>query len=1193
MKTLKKALSLIMVIGMLLAMVPANAAAAQTDSRTDSMKVFETFTDFGGFSALNEDWHGFKIPYYDDSNRTYLIGAAQDTESGSKVLKKWNWGVTAYQFDEAVNSGKMHISFDLKAESGTKLTFGGYHTGINTNPSDLRDIKTDGSNPYLVYASIFRINGDDTIYIPEYAYNNTNWGDASGLVDTTWHKYDITIDFDAKTVNTDNRNLFGLCKVYRDGALLDTTYIGIDQKKNGGLKGLFMNVSNGNTVNAYLDNFAVSRYSGDDEFNAPVMKAEYDSANAKVDVVFSEAVSGSDWVNAVTVSDRNGAKVEGVSAVKIGGINGVRLTLPDGISAGNYTIKASANVKGIQSQKGIANTQSFTVSAAMNANSAHMYIDESFEVYKGGMPADFREVSYNGYSEALVAALAAEAHDGTALCMGGEGDKAIAYEFDDSIYSGRFTVEFDVKHSGGGWSFGLMDKSDFFNDPAYISYSGYNTEVNNVAYSYWNTENKAGNITDAWSTWATANTLDPSGTLANKNYYFNQWADERLASETSETPNLEWYYKRVSDMNNRRSNNTLVGNMNAADTAEFTKLYAAKGKSNLGDTELSGASIPADTWTHIKTVADLDAGKYYFYINGSATPIEVTYNQASDGKYENARFSRTYLRDTVGNYKVLGGVAGIRLQKSGDGQASFDNIKVYTDTHYNDMLDFNTNVVAKTQPGWYSNKAAAWQQSMEYFGHNGENQRATVTGASGESGDNAVKFSQGYQFYTHPFAVPVKAGNAFEVEFDLKADDETRWVLHLLDDRYMVRNADNTINTAAIFNGEKGALDGSNTKHKMEQNGVLTNKYSSSNTTGFATCSASSGTPEYAADFESANIEYKTGEWQHIKLAINPVSDSATYLTLTVNNSGGTTTANKTINYSWYASGKSRFFKYDTCGIGFAIPGALGSGGGIAIDNFKVTETAAAASAAASIKYISSDGTASDMTDVIAMPISSLQVELTAPVESADGIELYYADAAKNSANYRPGYTATLSEDKTKVNIILSEYELDRYITLNVSCKSEFADSNLSSVPTTSATFKLSGNPESNYDNVEVTELRIYEYIPARIDGAYDIPAVWAPIITSDNDAGGKQLKIVAKGINYGAPIDAMLAGIEYTTSNGSKMLSYMTVEGDGGTSVPSGVFEKELPINDGTRAFDTLKAVFWAMPDGRPFAKTASVNAK
>ena len=90
MKTLKKALSLIMVIGMLLAMVPANAAAAQTYSRTDSMKVFETFTDFGGFSALNEDWHGFKIPYYDASNRTYLIGAAQDTESGSKVLKKWN-----------------------------------------------------------------------------------------------------------------------------------------------------------------------------------------------------------------------------------------------------------------------------------------------------------------------------------------------------------------------------------------------------------------------------------------------------------------------------------------------------------------------------------------------------------------------------------------------------------------------------------------------------------------------------------------------------------------------------------------------------------------------------------------------------------------------------------------------------------------------------------------------------------------------------------------------------------------------------------------------------------------------------------------------------------------------------------------------------------------------------------------------
>ena len=64
-----------------------------------------------------------------------------------------------------------------------------------------------------------------------------------------------------------------------------------------------------------------------------------------------------------------------------------------------------------------------------------------------------------------------------------------------------------------------MDKSDFFSDSEYISRTDYLNAQNDVTYSYWNTEKTAGNITDDWGTWASAKTLDPTGTLTNKEYY--------------------------------------------------------------------------------------------------------------------------------------------------------------------------------------------------------------------------------------------------------------------------------------------------------------------------------------------------------------------------------------------------------------------------------------------------------------------------------------------------------------------------------------------------------------------------------------------------------------------------------------------------------------------------------------------------
>ena len=142
-------------------------------------------------------------------------------------------------------------------------------------------------------------------------------------------------------------------------------------------------------------------------------------------------------------------------------------------------------IKGAISEKAVENTAKFTVAGATIGDSTRYYINENFNTYKGGMPADFEKLSTVTASELTADAVES---GNNALTLGGTEDKALAYEFNNSIYSGKFTVEFDVKHSGAGWTLGLMDKSDYFSDSEYITLADYNQEMNIVTYSYWNTE---------------------------------------------------------------------------------------------------------------------------------------------------------------------------------------------------------------------------------------------------------------------------------------------------------------------------------------------------------------------------------------------------------------------------------------------------------------------------------------------------------------------------------------------------------------------------------------------------------------------------------------------------------------------------------------------------------------------------------
>lgn len=1203
-KFVRRILAVGMAVGMMITALPSVSAAQYTapDTVVDYFSTFHGYEQTGGSldagyfkdAKLPQGWSEASW----SPNKAWMISGYSDTETGSNIIKTKDSNII-YKLDEPVKSGKLHVSFDLKTESNAAtVNIGGYNTSVNDNPNDC----WSATGNFYTYSYFLKTKVEDNkgyIYMPS-AASNVNGALESSVKenDGKWHKYDVFINFDV----TNDDNSYGKMSVYQDGISLgEVPMTAPHAKTENGLKSIFIQTGWGTNDRGYFDNFYIHNIKSDDNFEAPRIALDYANSGVlsnggTIDVVFSETVEAEEFMP-IQFDVKNvatGKKVDGLSVSSIPNTSGARITLPS-LEAGEYEVSVKPLIKGAISEKAVENTAKFMIAGATIGDSTRYYINENFNTYKGGMPADFEKLSTVTASELTADAVES---GNNALTLGGSDDKALSYEFNNSIYSGKFTVEFDVKHSGAGWTLGLMDKSDYFSDSEYITLADYNQEMNNVTYSYWNTEKTAGNITDDWGTWANAKTLDPTGTLTNKVYYFNQWTKEQHDSEGTENPQRTWLYKRIGAFNNRRVKNTLVGNMLNDDT-DRAKLSTAKVRSNEGDTALDGVTVPANEWTKVKAVVDLDAGKYYFYVNGSTDPVTVEYKTATDGNYDTARFARTYLRDTDGNYKVLGGVSGLRLQKYGDGTVEFDNIKVYTDKSYNDYLDFNTaSTYGSTQPGWYSNNATTWS-NMQYFGHNGENYRLSTNGANSvaDPSDKAIKFNRGWMYYTHPFAVPVKAASAFTVEFDLFAEDETRWVMNLLDERYMTRNVDNTATTGTVFNGEKGTA-GTQEKHTMEQNGILTNVYGSTSTVGFATVAGTSFTPQYAQDFKEANITYNTNKWQHIKLEFVPASNEEMTLVLSVTCDGETKTSGKQwLKYSWYESGKARMYKYDTIGLAFLIPGE--SGKGISVDNIKVTETETASKAAVtSITTADEKGEQIDLADKVYKVgdvISDINVEFSAPLNNSDAITLYYPQDENGAA---PRYTVTMSEDKKSATVKLTECDLNKNVTLCVSNKADMGSTNLTAPDTASATFGV----VQAEDKLVIEDFRLYEHIDGRTFNNYSCEGIWVPV-SADRLDGDKYmtfngLKIVAKGYNTGSPKNVlMMSGIYNNTDAVKDLLSASEIENK---EVPTGRFDNvEYTIESTDTDANLMKCFIWDANNLKPlwnkleYEKTSATTGK
>lgn len=1147
--------------------------AAQDYKQPDVINMFETFhgysqngysqnggTYFSGASLPN-GWTPISV---EDPNLAWKVSGYSDSTTGSNIIDICN-GSPVYNFDETIYSGMLHLSFDLKLTDGAKCQVAFVNAQANNNPAD----HWNASGEYIAESRLLTFA--DNTYSIRNVISQSSMGNSKENIswDNNWHKYDILVDFTKRS-----GNYIGVCNIYADGELLGEAMLSPEDSNIGnGLKAFSIRSFTANPV--CVDNVYIHHYQDENELEAPRIALDYANMgvaakDGKVDVVFSENID-KEFVKSDFVV-RNKKTQENVtlkSVSTIPGICGARISLPE-LKEGTYEVAVNSGVAGAISAKSVANTATFEVKAdSPIGEEARYYIDESFDDYNGGMPADFDAAQYSDYDKNYAGTLSASEHsgNGTALKLGGVDDaRSLEYQFSNRIYGGKINIEFDVKHSNGGWAVGLMSAGDFDKDTDYMEKNKYNQREQEIAYSVWKSGHDSGIITDDWSVWA--------GSDARK-AAFTTWQ--------SENPD-KWLNEKKAHVTTRKNNNFLIGNTNTSATSE---VYSAKGKSNVGTDILSGAEIPADVWTHVKAVVDIDAGTGSFYIGENTVPYEITLTQptSANDTYKNARFSRDEFTNSTNSdkapYKIIEGLNGIRLQKTAGSEVEYDNVKVYTDKSYNDFLDFNGKADGTAVPGWYF---AGTQKSCNYMydSHRPESKISAVAGKTGESGDKALKLNNdtALRYYIHPFEIPVKATTSFEVEFDVKNDSTSgvnaRWMFALMEESYMHQNGANTKTEDGIAeNGEAGtAADGD----AFLRRGILSNfVYNSTNKTySFGQIGyIPSANAMYASNFTyDTGLTLENGEWNHIKLLIEPVSSSyGSDLTVTVTDANGVSRTSGKLRL--HTKGK-RFLESDTYGCGFQTNGCT-------IDNLKVSQVADEyKSTVTSINSIDVIGNKAELDETIGTNELRLEVNLSSPVKSTDDIALYYP---KRAEGQKPTYTVQVQDSGYKALIDLTDFEIGEDITIYVSNKADIGTTYISKPSTTSATFKI----EQTESEFKVTDFRLYEYVEGRSytsgNKTFSCEGAWVPVMgeTLSGHTSFNNLKLVAKGYNTGGEKEiAMISG--FYKNGEASVLDSCVVENK---TVSQGNFSEEYLIENQDTAGDKIKIYIWQMQDLKPLGNS------
>lgn len=1139
-----------MVALMLLTMIPTAFATDSVYEYTQPC-VVDYFNSFNGFEKqagtydvpdglekfLQANWAVTNLTSQSDGVNDYL----KFSGNGSTALM--------LPFDETIRTGKLHMSFDLKIEDYTKLYrfyVYAHHNAKNDNPLDLRNSADTDYN----FLNLFDMGITDKTF-----QNLSLTGNAGKQINieknikNAWHKYDLEIDFDQNpykvTLAIDGRNR-------------------IDSSIRYGLKSIYFFYTPGTKENAdrnspvYMDNLFIKHYPSG-TYDSTEMKVDYAGStiankNATVDVAFSEAsgvVNDSVELMPSDFAAQNVVDNSEIAPISAGKNNGnIRLNFAN-LPTGTYRIvnKEPNSYQGLFTNEKPSYSDTFsTAGTAQNVKEQNILVEDDFENYTGGIPANAESPGGTKYHTQGEMNAAEGNGGGTALEI---HSQQVIYQFPYALTGDRFSYEFDIKHTDGRWFTGILTE-DTLSGKQSIHKDLYKNAIINQKEDL--TQEKINTSVGNYK--AETNAI---GCIS----YTEDPKDGAVGSEAVQyaTSRLSWLNAKAQDL-----------------TCEKNK------------------------WNHVKVDVDLGAVTYTITINGVSKTVALNRDRF--------RPVERYMKKTVnGEEKWVRtwdyGIKGISLGCYGDKTETnkgvtgssdptvyYDNFKVYNDNSYNAYQDFNAATRADNNSGitqgWimqsYPNDS--WQALVGSEGR--------YYSAESNSDDKAVKLTKLHGVpYSYQFNRPVAANTPFEMDFDIKGDatnnkNELNFSLLTKDQLYsMYENSPKSGKAAeSIINA---SLDDSNAREL----GICTNdaKYYNSSVIFSARTEDSgdhktsmritkdNGTHTWTLasstwlDNEEKEIPIDIdNKWAHVKLSGYPKGGKMAFVLSVTDESGNTKTSQE------FVSAISADTEFAAFGIATAKQYANLNTQITYLDNFTVKEVNSVSNAyVTAVKAVDMvNGETADLTSGLKAKGQNIEISFSEPVaeDTISNIKIYQGNPVKVINT-----TAALSEDKKTVTLTPTstlttgeKYMLEIPHTVKTA-----AASNLSGLEPQAVAFEIK---DADAAELKVEDFRLYKYYAAGKNDTVEYAENWVPVADDElkDLAADDKFRFIAKGYNTGDATQIWLGRAEKDPTTA------LLTNFDNQTATANyGKFEVALPEFTMETANGSLETYLWESAGLRP----------
>lgn len=1097
-KYLKKTMSITLAGMMLASTVPAvNAASADTSFAqpcvVDYFNSFNGYVKTAGNNIKEPTPEGFNAHNLDGLNYRHQY-LASGTDGANNYLKFTNVSGThsgmQMKMNETINSGKLHISFDLRIDDLN--TFHGFdmraiNAAKNNNVDDW--VQADGTTKDT--NNVLKLGGDKKIIL-----GTTDKESTTSTVDTystSWNKYDLIIDLDSNKMN-----------FYINGTLKDEN-VTYDQD----IKALmFFTSEKSGATTTNMDNLFIKHYPNG-ELGAPEMVVDYagtavPSSNATVYVGFSEltgkSVAKVEKTDFAAVNVVTGEKITPNGAAREAGM--VKLTF-NTLPAGKYEIKVQDSAAGLYtgeiSGKAATVSNTFSVAgAAQNVKEENVLVSDDFENYNGGMPANavglYLDKTHTGGTLEKVAGKNGSGMKITTTDRSDDMDRGLAiYKLPYAVTSGKLTYEFDINHTNGMWFTGVLGAECFETDT-------YSKEVYDQII--------AGTATD------NAKAIDK----------------------------VRLRYKTFAVGCKSTNNNTKTNSVTAALGKGFG--FNSEISTNSYTSLVDGLTLEPNQWNHVKVEIDLDNAVQTITVGEGESAVTKAFKVYEKRFRPDIRYKQ---REVAGETKwvktMTAGVQGISLGAfAGENSAvTYDNLKVYTDNSYIDYSDFNKQLPSTTNTtidsaantdnmppaGWLKQDLNQGTGPNRFYEADGRNKTPDNT-------DYAIKIVQG-DTWSHVLSRPIPANTAFEVSFDVKSvvaeydsaspKNRVAWTMRLMRKDHIYTTYENTVTGEVPFesvDGKTYGLNASNAANKHtiqsgsavfgvrtqpDQDGTLEKLY----------LSGGGGERHYLEQKRHENLSSQTlpeitpADWNHVSLKVEP--KNITWNGNVYNKFQFTACLNNDQTFTWTSVDQCVIHNTDEI---YAL-GFNNNGTNTTIDNFKVeligkTPANIYVTDANAVSIANGEKTA--LSSGLAASGQKIEVNFSAPVASADAIKVYKYDGTATTA-----VTAekSLSTDKKTATLTLDGITEGDKLTLEVpNTVAPATNDGLSRVEATAVAFDVKAAVEPE---IKVEEFRLYKkYAGGAYASGKPSEACWAPATESDvaNATAADKFKFTAKGYNTG-----------------------------------------------------------------------------